>query len=160
MQNEEIFCDVLNSIQFLNMTKLYEHHTPHHFPDSGFNSGAEINADNIFFYEDNNFPHNAAPSAVHVKSEREEVEEMPPDYSHSTSYFSASGSAPKSRRVKSAPETEVTQIQVNVGIDEDLKMILEMDPSLMDEAGIEKAVEPMAHVVDVPSRILGLPPKM
>jgi hypothetical protein len=46
---------------------------------------------------------------------------------------------------------------VNVGIDEDLKMILEMDPSLMD-GSLERAVEPSSHVVDG-AKVLGLPPK-
>lgn len=130
------------------------------YSDSGFNSGAEMNADNIFFYED------SCPSlaSVNVKSEDDDNlhsnfacdQQLPsPNYQNLSS--SSSAAAPRSRHSRS--DKEFTQIQVNVGIDEDLKMILEMDPSLMDGTDIEKAVETAAHVVDSP-KILGLPPKM
>lgn len=65
-------------------------------------------------------------------------------------------SASSSRRRQN--KNELTQIQVNVGIDEDLKMILEMDPSLMDET-LDKADAASTTVVECP-KILGLPPKM
>jgi hypothetical protein len=145
MQSDDVFCDMINSIQFLNMSKTGSDDGANTgYADSGFNSGAEMNADNIFFYED------SCPTLTSLtgKFERDEEEargqsEPPPH---------------QSNRRKRHNESELTQIQVNVGIDEDLKMILEMDPSLMDGESIEKAVEPRSHVVDGP-KVLGLPPK-
>lgn len=49
----------------------------------------------------------------------------------------------------------MTQIKVNVGIDEDLRMILEMDPSLMDDGVGASSV----NVVECP-KVIKLPPKM
>lgn len=51
---------------------------------------------------------------------------------------------------------EMTQIKVNVGIDEDLRMILEMDPSLMDE-GVEASS--VNNVVECP-KVIKLPPRV
>lgn len=165
MQSDDVFCDMINSIQFLNMSKatVGDRSNVGH-TDSGFNSGAEMNTDNIFFYED-------CPSqlnCLNVKSETNEDEDdedirgsvLSSDacaHNEQTSPIYDSGSTSLSVEQPSQKEKEFTQIQVNVGIDEDLKMILEMDPSLMDVT-LEKAVEASAHVVDCP-KILGLPPK-
>lgn len=46
-------------------------------------------------------------------------------------------------------DENMTNIKVTVGIDEDLKMILEMDPSIVDLGGTPTASEP---------KVLGLPP--
>lgn len=156
MQGDDVFCDMINSIQFLNMSKLGggKEGTHASFNDSGFNSGAEMNADNIFFYED------SCPSLASVKGD--DSLQANASFDHqlpSPNYQNAPSSSSGMARERSKGGKELTQIQVNVGIDEDLKMILEMDPSLMDETVIEKAVEPTAHVVDGP-KILGLPPKM
>jgi hypothetical protein len=47
---------------------------------------------------------------------------------------------------------QLKQIKINVGIDEDLKMILEMDPSIVDDG-----LDACAHIVEGP-KITGLPP--
>lgn len=154
MQSDDVFCDMINSIQFLNMSKSGSDEGAHvNYGDSGFNSGAEMNADNIFFYED------SCPSltscigmannddATNMVTNDARDHQLP-----SPNYQSASTSR------RSQNKNELTQIQVNVGIDEDLKMILEMDPSLMDDS-LDKAVEPSTTVVECP-KILGLPPKM
>lgn len=154
MQSDDVFCDMINSIQFLNMSKSGSDEGAHvNYGDSGFNSGAEMNADNIFFYEDScpsltsciNMA-NSDDASNMVASDARDHQLPSPNYE----------SASTSRR--SQNKNELTQIQVNVGIDEDLKMILEMDPSLMDES-LDKAVEPSTTVVECP-KILGLPPKM
>lgn len=165
MQSDDVFCDMLNSINFLNMSKTAtEDGTGMNYGDSGFNSGAEMNTDNIFFYED------SCPSitSVNIKAEDQDGNlhsnfacdhELPsPNYVNLSSAVPLSSTSSSSSGRHSKREKEFTQIQVNVGIDEDLKMILEMDPSLMDGT-IEKAVESSSHVVDGP-KILGLPPKM
>lgn len=161
MQSDDVFCDMINSIQFLNMSKIPADEGMHvNYGDSGFNSGAEMNADNIFFYED------SCPSlqSVSVKTEVDDAalasnfacdHQLP-----SPNYDSVSAVADTRPRHRSKRDKEYTQIQVNVGIDEDLKMILEMDPSLMDGTGsMEKAVEPSSQVADTP-KVMGLPPKM
>lgn len=153
MQSDDVFCDMINSIQFLNMSKPAAAEGAHmNCSDSGFNSGAEMNADNIFFYED------SCPSlaSVNVKGDDDD-EQLHSNFacdhqlpSPNFQSVASSTAGTPGRRHKS--EKEFTQIQVNVGIDEDLKMILEMDPSLMDETDVEKAVDGQ--------KILGLPPKM
>lgn len=156
-----MFCDMINSIQFLNMSKMPADEGMHmNYGDSGFNSGAELNADNIFFYED------SCPSlqSISVKTEVDDAtvastyasdHQLP-----SPSYESASAAPDQRTKHRSKRDKEYTQIKVNVGIDEDLKMILEMDPSLMDGAGsMGKAVEPASQVADAP-KVMGLPPKM
>lgn len=134
--------------------------------DSGFNSGAEMNADNIFFYED------SCPSLTNcfdmennIKDDDDDDDEngvnllssAACDHHQQTSPAYDNTAAASSVTHQGQKEKEFTQIQVNVGIDEDLKMILEMDPSLMD-VSLEKAVDPSSRVVDCP-KILGLPPK-
>jgi hypothetical protein len=154
MQSDDTFCEMINSIQFLNMSKAGSHEGMHaNFNDSGFNSGAEMNTDNIFFYEDScpslssiNMVNN--DEAGNMMTSKETCDHQLP----SPGYEGASSSR------RSENKNELTQIQINVGIDEDLKMILEMDPSLMDET-LDKAVEPLTTVVECP-KILGLPPKM
>lgn len=155
MQSDDVFCDMINSIQFLNMSKSASEEVTHvNYGDSGFNSGAEMNADNIFFYEDS-CP--SLASCINIANNTDDNGNMMTndtcDHQLPSPSFS---SAPASRRGQG--KNELTQIQVNVGIDEDLKMILEMDPSLMDET-LDKAVEPSTTVVECP-KILGLPPKM
>lgn len=159
MQSDDVFCDMINSIQFLNMSKAKTDDGANvNFGDSGFNSGAEMNSDNIFFYEDS-CP--SLQSCLDMKTTSDEQSSnMDPRINRdhqlpSPNYEQSSAVAPINHR--NQHEKELTQIQVNVGIDEDLKMILEMDPSLMDVT-LEKAVEPSSHVVDCP-KILGLPPK-
>jgi hypothetical protein len=157
MQSDDVFCDMINSIQFLNMSKAGADDGAHvNYGDSGFNSGAEMNSDNIFFYEDscpslasclnmnNNNDHDDGGNLM--TSDACDHQLPSPNYENA------------STNRRSQNEKELTQIQVNVGIDEDLKMILEMDPSLMDES-LDKAVEPSTTVVECP-KILGLPPKM
>lgn len=162
MQSDDVFCDMINSIQFLNMSKMpADEGMSVNFGDSGFNSGAEMNADNIFFYED------SCPSlqSVSVKTEPDDAalaSNFACDHQLPSPSFAGATSASADSRVRhrAKREKEYTQIQVNVGIDEDLKMILEMDPSLMDDTGsMEKAVEPASQVADAP-KVTGLPPKM
>lgn len=154
MQSDDVFCDMINSIQFLNMSKAGADEGAHvNHSDSGFNSGAEMNSDNIFFYEDScpsltsctNMTNNSSDSGSLLTNDVDDHQLPSPNENASADYRHQS-------------EKELTQIQVNVGIDEDLKMILEMDPSLMDET-LDKAVEPSTTVVECP-KILGLPPKM
>lgn len=161
MQNDDVFCDMINSIQIQNMSKTGAGDCSNvNHSDSGFNSGAEMNADNIFFYED------SCPSLTDCLNTKNDIKDDD-EYDNDENLLS---SATCERHLQTSPsydntslvvthqrEKEFTQIQVNVGIDEDLKMILEMDPSLMDVT-IEKAVEPSSQVVDCP-KILGLPPK-
>lgn len=155
MQSDDVFCKMINSIQFLNMSKSGADDAANlNYSDSGFNSGAEMNPDNIFFYEDScpslasciNMSNNNDDGGNLMSNDTRDHQLPSPNYEN----------APTSRRSQS--EKELTQIQVNVGIDEDLKMILEMDPSLMDES-LDKAVEPSTTVVECP-KIMGLPPKM
>jgi hypothetical protein len=152
MQNDDVFCDMINSIQFLNMSKAGAGEGAHvNYSDSGFNSGGEMNSDNIFFYED------SCPSLTSCVN-------MDDNNNHGNLMTANAGDHQlptpnyESRPRRNQKEKELTQIQVNVGIDEDLKMILEMDPSLMDES-LDNTVEPAATVVECP-KILGLPPKM
>lgn len=161
MQSDDVFCDMINSIQFLNMSKINtEDGANVNYGDSGFNSGAEMNADNIFFYEDS-CP--SLSSCMNMKSDdnNEDGENLlPGNDSHdqqlpSLNYENTSSAVAIARQ--NQKDKEFTQIQVNVGIDEDLKMILEMDPSLMDVT-LENAVEQSSRVVECP-KILGLPPK-
>lgn len=151
MQSDDTFCDMINSIQFLNMSKPGSDESAHvNFSDSGFNSGAEMNADNIFFYEDS-CP--SLSSCINMANGDDAGNMATNDHQLSSPSYE---SATSSRRDLS--KSELKQIQINVGIDEHLKMILEMDPSLMDET-LDKAVEPSTTVVEGP-KILGLPPKM
>lgn len=152
---------MINSIQFLNMSKMPAEEGMHmNYGDSGFNSGAEMNADNIFFYED------SCPSlqSISVKTEIDDAtlaSNLACDHQlPSPTYESASAAADPRAKHRSKRDKEYTQIKINVGIDEDLKMILEMDPSLMDDgSSMEKAVEPSSQVADAP-KVMGLPPKM
>jgi hypothetical protein len=155
MQSDEVFCDMVNSIQFLNMSKSGADEGAHvNYSDSGFNSGAEMNADNIFFYEDS-CP--ALASCINMANNTNSCGNLLTNDTCDHQLPSLNyENAPTTRRSRN--DKELTQIQVNVGIDEDLKMILEMDPSLMDET-LDKAVEPSTTVVEGP-KILGLPPKM
>ena len=168
MQTDDVFCDMINSIQFLNMSKAGAVADDgaagmNYCGDSGFNSGAEMNTDNIFFYED------SCPSLASciniLNGDDENGGKLMPlndtcDHQHhqlpSPNYENATSTVSTEHRNRK--DKELTQIKVNVGIDEDLKMILEMDPSLMDES-LEKVVESSSHVVDG-AKILGLPPKM
>lgn len=144
---------MINSIQFLNMSKASDGANAN-YGDSGFNSGAEMNSDNIFFYEDScpslasciNMANNAEDHENNFAASGASDQQLP-----SPNYEKASSSGRPN-------EKELKQIKVNVGIDEELKFILEMDPSLMDET-LDKAVEPSSSVVDCP-KITGLPPKM
>ena len=154
MQSDDTFCDMINSIQFLNMSKTGTDETASmSHADSGFNSGAEMNTDNIFFYED------SCPSlsSISLKNQSDNSDLMSGDHQLPNYDNRSPAEASAIRQNRRHDEMEMTQIQVNVGIDEDLKMILEMDPSLMDMT-LEKAVEPKSHVVDCP-KVLGLPPK-
>jgi hypothetical protein len=155
MQSDDVFCDMINSIQFLNMSKSASEEGSHvNYGDSGFNSGAEMNADNIFFYEDS-CP--SLASCINMANNTDDNGNMMINDTCDHQLPSPSfNSASAGRRGQG--KNELTQIQVNVGIDEDLKMILEMDPSLMDET-LDKSVEPSTTVVECP-KILGLPPKM
>lgn len=162
MQNDDIFCDMINSIQIQNMSKEGASDCSNvNHSDSGFNSGAEMNADNIFFYED------SCPSLTDCLNMKSDIKE---DDEYDNENLLSSATCERHQQTspsydnsllavthQNQREKEYTQIQVNVGIDEDLKMILEMDPSLMDVT-IEKAVEHSSQVVDCP-KILGLPPK-
>jgi hypothetical protein len=154
MQSDDVFCEMINSIKFLNMSKTGMEEAAHmSHVDSGFNSSTEVNTDNIFFYEDSC----SSLSNINIKSNSDDADCMPstlqlPNYDDKFSSETLMRNHDKGHN-----DTEFTQIQVNVGIDEDLKMILEMDPSLMDVT-LDKAVEPTSHVVECPI-VLGLPPK-
>lgn len=152
-QSDDVFCDMINSIQFLNMSKAPGDDTAHaNYGDSGFNSGAELNHDNIFFYED------SCPSLTScINMTNDENDGLLPTSITAADRQSPNhvNNPPKAKSARNA-DKELTQIQVNVGIDEDLKMILEMDPTLMD--GMDMAMEP-SSIADCP-KILGLPPKM
>lgn len=163
MQSDDVFCEMINSIQFLNMSKVGTEDGAHaNYTDSGFNSGTEMNADNIFFYEDS-CP--SLTSCINMKNDDNDEEDendknlLPSDTRDqqlpSPNYENTSATDSFARQKQN--DKEFTQIQVNVGIDEDLKMILEMDPSLMDVT-LEKSVEQSSRVVECP-KILGLPPK-
>lgn len=161
MQSDDVFCDMINSIQFLNMSKTSNDEV--NFGDSGFNSGAEMNADNIFFYEDS-CPSLASCINMSVNN-NDDNDDCDGNFASngtcdqrlpSPNYENVSSAGAVSRQHQN--EKELKQIKVNVGIDDDLKMILEMDPSLMDET-LAKAVESSSHVVECP-KITGLPPKM
>ncbi|KAL7020649.1 hypothetical protein ACKWTF_011596 [Chironomus riparius] len=135
--------------------------------DSGFNSGAEMNIDNIFFYEDNsthssqdNMPiaFNNNNNNVNINSnnnnEDDQAISMDTNDQGDSSLFVNAVNIPKQKRIK---DSKLTQIQVSVGIDEDLKMILDLDPTLIDGVDLEKAVEPAVHN---DARLTSLPPKI
>lgn len=165
MQSDDVFCDMINSIQFLNMSKAINHEGAHvNYGDSGFNSGAEMNSDNIFFYEDS-CP--SLASCINMANNADDHDDCGGNFISngacdqqlpSPNYESASSSSAGATNRQNQNEKELKQIKVNVGIDEDLKMILEMDPSLMDET-LDKAVGTSSSVVECP-KIIGLPPKM
>lgn len=95
--------------------------------DSGSLEG-DMNIDNIFFYEDNNnlISNNQddgmslASQSRTLKSENDQME------INDQVQVQESGTILKHKRVKDHHHNKYTQIKVNVGIDEDLKMILEM----------------------------------
>lgn len=130
--------------------------------DSGFNSGAEMNIDNIFLYEDNsthssqdNMPIAFNNNNVNTNSNNEDDQAISMETNdQGDSLFVNAVNIPKQKRSK---DSKLTQIQVSVGIDEDLKMILDLDPTLIDGVDLEKAVEPATHS---DARITSLPPKM
>lgn len=155
MQSDDVFCDMINSIQFLNMSKAGTDANMN-YSDSGFNSATEMNAD-IFFYEDSCPP---SSDCVDMKNnnDKDDCNRNLISSACDQNFESALASGESTSRQR-RHDKKLTQIKVNVGIDEDLKMILEMDPSLMDGTEMEKAVEQSSHVVDCP-KILGLPPKM
>jgi hypothetical protein len=155
MQSEDGFRDVLNSIQSLNVASKNgddEQSANIRYSDSGFSStgGSDMIGDNIFFYDEDSCP--SLSSCLNISN-------------NSNNVFNVDDMKTQTERVEiqqnrnSCVDQEMTQIKVNVGIDEDLKMILEMDPSLMDET-LDKAFEPSSvNVVDCP-KVLGLPPKV
>lgn len=159
MQSEEGFREVLSSIQSLNVASKNgddEQSANVRYSDSGFSStgGGDVNGDSIFFYEDScpslssclDISNNTNNLNIDNGKTEEECDHRLPSQNYQNSN-------------NNHMDQEMTQIKVNVGIDEDLKMILEMDPSLMDET-IDKAFEPSSfNVVDCP-KVLGLPPKM
>lgn len=134
--------------------------------DSGFNSGAEMNIDNIFFYEDNSthssqdnmpiaFNNNTVNTSDNNNNNNEDDQAISMDTNdQGDSLFVNAVTIPKQKRSK---DSKLTQIQVSVGIDEDLKMILDLDPTLIDGVDLEKAVEPAVHN---DARLTSLPPKM
>lgn len=134
--------------------------------DSGFNSGAEMNIDNIFFYEDNStqssqdnmpiaFNNNNVNTSNNNNNNNEDDQAISMDTNdQGDSLFANAVTIPKQKRSK---DSKLTQIQVSVGIDEDLKMILDLDPTLIDGVDLEKAVEPAVHN---DARLTSLPPKM
>jgi hypothetical protein len=170
MQSDEGFRDVLNSIQSLNVASknTSEDEQPStritnvRYSDSGFSStgGSDVNGDNIFFYED------SCPSLSSCLdiTNNFNIDDNEKTITAATPYNDRRMPSPnfqqqQQQRNNYNLDQEMTQIKVNVGIDEDLKMILEMDPSLMDET-LDKAFEPSSmNVVDCP-KVLGLPPKM
>lgn len=79
--------------------------------------GSEMNIDNIFFYEDNNCTSQENEMSAST-SQGIENEQM-----NGSENTSSTGAQNKHKRQK---DSKYTQIKVNVGIDEDLKMILEM----------------------------------
>lgn len=151
MQSDDVFCDMINSIQFLNMSKAGSE-TSAAYSDSGFNSAPEMNAD-LYFYED------SCPSLTDCVDMANNNDEDNCNLESNTGEQSFENAPEAFASRQRRHDKKLTQIKVNVGIDEDLKMILEMDPSLVDGTEMEKAVETSSHVVDCP-KILGLPPKM
>lgn len=85
--------------------------------DSGL--GSDMNIDNIFFYEDNHG--NNQDNGLSLSSPRTLKNEN--DQMEIIEQVQESSTVTKSRRHR---DHKFTQIKVNVGIDEDLKMILEM----------------------------------
>jgi hypothetical protein len=142
--------------------------------DSGFVSGTEMNVDNIFFYEDNcvssNMPiafdsssdNNGSLGDINVGDQSmDTIDQCNNNNNNNTSSSELSTSiVPRQKKHK---DPKYTQIKVSVGIDEDLKMLLDLDPSLIDALDgidngvLEKAVEP-AH--NDSQRLSALPPKM
>jgi hypothetical protein len=85
--------------------------------DSGFSSAPEMNIDSIFFYEDNCSSQDILPDLFKTQSDRDNV-----------SMDTTSDEIPQStltipKHSKRHKDSKFTQIQVNVGIDEDLKMV-------------------------------------
>lgn len=84
----------------------------------------EMNIDNIFFYEDNNDT-SQDDGMSSTSQQRAQNDQMDGNEVHgSTTVVTAALSQVKHH--KRQKDSKYTQIKVNVGIDEDLKMILEM----------------------------------
>lgn len=82
--------------------------------------GGEMNIDNIFFYEDNN--DTSQDDGMSSTSQRAQTDQMNGNEVHESTTVAAS----QIKHHKRQKDSKYTQIKVNVGIDEDLKMILEM----------------------------------
>lgn len=83
-----------------------------------------MNIDNIFFYEDNNGSSSQDDDGL-SRTFKEEIDQMDESALPSSSSSSSHNSGSKHHR-RHQKDSKFTQIKVNVGIDEDLKMILEM----------------------------------
>ncbi|KAG5671862.1 hypothetical protein PVAND_002033 [Polypedilum vanderplanki] len=131
--------------------------------DSGFISGTEMNVDNIFFYDEDNCvsSRERRMPIVYNRSENNNNNNnnIIDDQSMGTVDDQQNTSLDTVQKQKKHKDSKYTQIKVNVGIDEDLKMLLDLDPSLIDgidNGVLEKAVEPTHN----DSRLLALPPKI
>lgn len=168
------FSEMINSISFLHMSKNQsvtatqdtggsnssQHQNHQQQLETASNVFNEINSDVIFFYEEN---HNNSGSAS-VNCSESVAMEINNNYTQDGNKNSISNSdfcdaiadttacnSFNDYLLDGREEVpQLKQIKVNVGIDEDLKMILEMDPSIV---GLD---EDDNHSDD--PKILGLPP--
>lgn len=106
--------------------KKWEMNTVSNNCDSGF--GSEMNIDNIFFYEDNcnDVGGGALQSMTQYRTLKREESSDQMDGNDQLIDSHESGSSGALAKQKRQKDSKYTQIKVNVGIDEDLKMILEM----------------------------------
>lgn len=167
----EEFSDVINSIQFLHMSKNDMNVTTNsnessqqvqQQPVNQMNYNSDINNDNIFFYEDPQSVGSDSQSSDmevnnnHMENDKNLLNNGVDKQDHSDYEKTiTNGSQFGEYLLTSLRNEELRNIQVNVGIDEDLKMILEMDPSLVDD--LDTGLDACANIVDDP-KITGLPP--
>lgn len=137
MGDDENFNEVLYSIQSLNVASNLNQNNVDH-----------ISIDRLQSLQ---FEGGQTPLASSHMMMAKNCDERNGEKHTSSSPMNFNGRAKHSRE-----SNEMTQIKINVGIDEDLRMILEMDPSLMDE-GVEASS--VNNVVECP-KVIKLPPKV
>lgn len=168
------FSEMINSIQFLHMSKNQDLTTTHDSGGSANNSQHQnhqqqletasnvlndINSDVIFFYEENDNNNGSASANCNESVEMEVNNSYAQDGSKNSINNSDFSNAIADTACNSFSDyllesreevPQLKQIKVNVGIDEDLKMILEMDPSIVNlDDDDNNSDDPI---------ILGLPP--
>lgn len=167
----EDFTDVINSIHLLHMSKSdmdvsmstasnNQHQQQQQLQAQLINHqngyASDISNDSIFFYEDQG---SSGPNTVddNNNNQNDSVENEKNLLNNNNSDDINKDEMEYERTITNGNDwtDKLKQIKINVGIDEDLKMILEMDPSIVDD--LDAGLDACAHIVEGP-KITGLPP--